>query len=76
MRKDFALPALALVGGAAGFASGRAANGAASASKPSTTARRNVFFKGQALLAIWGAGLYNGDIPRGLSQYMRRPRSV
>ena len=58
---------------AAGFASGRAANGAANAKRPSTTARRNVFLKGQTLLAICGARLYNKDIPRGLSQYTRGP---
>ena len=70
---------VAIVGGgasgiaAAGFASGRAANGAANAKRPSTTARRNVFLKGQTLLAICGARLYNKDIPRGLSQYTRGP---
>ena len=58
---------------AAGCASGRAANGAANAKRPSTTARRNVFLKGQTLLAICGARLYNRDIPRGLSQYTRGP---
>ena len=58
---------------AAGFASGRAANGAANAKRPSTTARRNVFLKGQTLLAICGARLYNRGIPRGLSQYTRGP---
>ena len=56
---------------AAGFSSGRAANGAANAKRPSTTARRNVFLKGQTLLAICCARLYNRDIPRGLSQYTR-----
>ena len=52
---------------AAGLVSGRAAKGAARASRPNTTARRNVFFKGRALLAICGAGRYNRNIPRGLS---------
>ena len=66
-------PASAGLIAAAGFASGRAANGAANAKRPSTTARRNVFLKGQTLLAICGARLYNKDIPRGLSQYTRGP---
>ena len=43
-----------------------AAKGAARASRVSTAARRNVFFKGRALLAICGAGRYNRGIPARL----------
>ena len=50
----------------AGLASGSAAKGAARVSRVSTAARRNVFFKGRALLAICGAGRYNRGIPARL----------
>ena len=67
-----AIDACAAAGGgslltAVGLASGSAAKGAARASRVSSAARRNVFFKGRALLAICGAGRYNRGIPRGLS---------